>query len=349
VLALPTEPDSEATRYPAKIEMCTKCGHVYNAEYNNAFDQCSTGGCTMYNSGGAWKDHMLNVAQVVMDLHGLDNGPIVEIGAGRGEFADLFQGYDYVAYEPSADAAECEKVATTRKMFFNRLAMCHEKPDLIVMRHVLEHFPDPWKFVSDLRLDALTFKLLPTLVVEVPNILPALKARRLEDWVYEHPQHFTPNSLRTLLEQAGWSVSKVETYYNDEVILAIATLSDLVYSSDGKVAKAYENLKRTGVHLHCPIFWGGAGKCATLINLLEITGPVTVVDSDERKWGCYVPGTDYVIQDPEILKDLKPSRIIVATTWRTADIAAQLKALGLETLILNISEGELQLYEDTNV
>ena len=349
VLALPDRPDAYASRFPVAIRQCTHCGHAFNAQYSEWFDQCRTGGCTMYNSGSEWASHMQDVAWVVKDLCRELDGAIVEIGAGRGEFASLFHGWNYIAYEPSDDAAECATHCVTRKRYFDWTSMKDDHPDAILLRHVLEHFAQPREFLEELALEAHQNSLTPYMVIEVPNIQPAFEAGRLEDWVYEHAQHFTPDSLRTVLDLSGWHTTEVETLYNDEVILAIASLSDIKCPKTNRIFEAHENLKRTGVSLKCPVFWGGAGKCANTLNMLAIEGPVIVVDSDSRKWGCFVPGTDYEIQTPEILKSLKPKEIIVTTTWRTADIAEQIRALGIDPVILNIVDGELKKYEEIHV
>jgi hypothetical protein len=297
----------------------------------------------MYNSGEEWAAHMQDVAWVVKDLCQDLDGGIVEIGAGRGEFAAMFDGWNYIAYEPSDDAEECSTHCLTRKRYFDGTSMKDEHPDAVILRHVLEHFPHPRDFLEELATGAHQNGLTPYMIIEVPNIQPAFDAGRLEDWVYEHVQHFTPDSLCTLLDLSGWHTTEVETLYNDEVILAIAYLSDIKCPETTRVANAHENLVCTGKSLKSPVFWGGAGKCANMINMLNIVGPVTVVDSDLRKCGCYVPGTDYEIQNPEILKDLKPESIIITTTWRTADIAVQIYALGLDSIIFNIVDGKLCL------
>jgi hypothetical protein len=305
----------------------------------------------MYNKGEEWATHMQDVAWVVKDLCQDCNGIIVEIGAGRGEFAALFNGHNYVAYEPSDDYVFCSEVTESHNTYFDGISMEMDKPDAIIMRHVLEHFASPRSFLEDLSYNAHRCHLTPYLIIEVPNILPAFEAGRLEDWVYEHPQHFTPDSLTTLLDLSGWNTYEVEQLYNDEVLLATASLADTKCPVTTRIALAYDNLLATGAHLNCletPVFWGGAGKCANTINMLNLKAAM-VIDSDSRKWGSYVPGTDFEIHSPETLRDLKPSEIIVTTTWRAADIAAEIKSMGLSITILILVDGLLQRYEESNV
>ena len=55
----------------------------------------------------------------------------------------------------------------------------------------------------------------------------------------------------------------------------------------------------------------------------------TVVDSDKRKTGTYVPGVGQVIRDPSYLLDNPVNIRLIPTQWRARDILIEANSLGL--------------------
>lgn len=320
----------EGKTHSIDIWMCRKCSHVFNEGYDRAFKQSYISGCTMYNKGGPWAGHMQYIARYI---EGMCDGTIVEIGAGNGEFAALLKHLPYIAYEPTDDALVCAKYVETRQRYYdieNDIRI--DKPDVILMRHVLEHYANPGEFLQQISDACRRSKIEPSLIIEVPNIQNALRDVRIEDWVYEHPQHFTPNSLYTLAACSGWRTDDIFTTYNDEVIVASFLTFGHKYDKgcSSKFDAMLRNISLTRGDIErmhqrrsgSVVLWGGAGKGATLINLLDLDIPV--IDSDDRKWGKYVPGTPYQINNPSILRDLKPDLVVVTTSWRVKDIVEEI-------------------------
>ena len=333
VLGLRDDPDRsvDGKIYPIEICSCRNCSHVFNAAYDKDFDQTFVGGCTMYNSGLPWIQHLFKMGHYV--INAADGGQIVEIGAGNGEFARLCAGANYLAFEPTDDAEECAKWVPTAKQFFiPHLDVKETMPTVILMRHVLEHYSDPGKFLRELSDEVRRAGVNPYLVVEVPCVSNALRDLRIEDWVYEHPHHFTQNSLYTLARMNGWAVDDLFITYGGEVLVArlipfgnrFGKSSDYVFNSVlANIQNARHEIEKS--HNLCPgsvVLWGGAGKGATLINLLNLDIPV--VDSDDRKCGKYVPGTPFKIKSPSVLHELKPDMVVVTTSWRVGDIADEI-------------------------
>lgn len=355
VLGLESDPKKsiEGKVHPIDIFTCRNCSHVFNNAYDSTFAQPFVGGCTMYNSGGPWSIHMERIARYVDCA--ADGGKVIEIGAGNGEFAKMCNTKDYVAYEPTDDAQECKRSVTTYQEYFRpEFNMKGDAPDVIVMRHVLEHYAKPGEFLQELSDNSRRHKLNPYLIIEVPNVQNALRDLRIEDWVYEHPQHFTPNSMHTLARMHGWAVDDMFTSYNDEVLIArlLPFGGELgkgrSYMFDGLLRviqqvraelMAMDTLRPDSV-----VLWGGAGKGATLINLLNLD--LTVVDSDKRKWGKYVPGTDLMIVEPAVLKLLKPDLVVVTTSWRVKDIVEEIILNDYPVgRVANFCRGKLTTYQ----
>jgi hypothetical protein len=301
-----------------QIYQCMSCTHVFNPWYSTL---PYYSGCNMFNCGAAWIRHIEDIVAALKDL---PDTTCVEIGAGNGEFAEML-GCD--VYEPSNDAEECRRrgVNVVGGYFTPNIdaPKYDGKNPLYIMRHVLEHFIDPGSFLRELVVPARKQK--GRLLIEVPAINKALRDVRVEDWVYEHPQHFTFRSLYTLLTLCGWRVVNAQKVYNDEVALfACAPACDPVGQNllnykklDDDLAESIETLSRKKV-----VYWGGAGKSMMLLKALNVTN-ATIVDADERKIGCYVPGTGMKIQHPSVINEIKPDCTVITTGWRAQDILHQ--------------------------
>ena len=109
--------------------------------------------------------------------------------------------------------------------------------DLITLWHVVEHL---WALRRDLRIVRSLLKPGGTLIVEVPNFDDPLRRLFGRSWAYidvpRHLLHFTPYTLRTCLEDAGFSVAKLErtgTFRPYSVTLSsLFTLFGLGYDPD---------------------------------------------------------------------------------------------------------------------
>jgi 2-polyprenyl-3-methyl-5-hydroxy-6-metoxy-1,4-benzoquinol methylase len=85
--------------------------------------------------------------------------------------------------------------------------------DVITMHHVLEHLPDPKKFLAREVMPLLDVKGI--LVIEVPNFASLESRVNGECWQdlrpAEHLYHFTPSSLSAMVRAAGFEVISVRT------------------------------------------------------------------------------------------------------------------------------------------
>jgi len=87
------------------------------------------------------------------------------------------------------------------------------RPDVITMWHYLEHDYTPLTNLKTLRKLA---HQKTTLIIEVPNLDSESRKQFGKDWAGWHtPRHtslFNPNSIRTLLDNAGWQAVDVLEY-----------------------------------------------------------------------------------------------------------------------------------------
>lgn len=350
VTELPTtkEESLNMTKYQMDFVQCDNCTHVYNRSFLPNTEMYHGAGCTMYNNGSGWQAHIRDQRSI---LHNFIEYPqVIEIGAGDGSFLAGLRQHNKIAYEPSDDYYLCiEKGLQAVHDYFVPSRDMPPPGSLLIMRHVLEHLQHPRDFIEDLvnNTDRVDF------FVEVPCIEKALKLNRVEDWVYEHPQHFTRESLEYLMGSLGWEPMIVSKVYGDEVLIYYGkytrrqsrrTLPETIIQ-----VKSEFDLLRQRDQI---VFWGGAGKSAMFLHEFSSELDV-VVDSDSRKFGRYVPGLSLEIKDPAIIED--NSVIVITTYWRASDILAEIRTRNIQPKVVYVySDGGLveiyrPLQEERNV
>lgn len=157
----------------------------------------------------------LNIKREIASVTRLAGGTgfsLLDIGCGTGWTTNIWQraGARVTGLEPSRVRGEL-----ARQRYGFRVLPCYvedlesgESFDVVTMRHVIEHFEDPYavlaKVRSHIRKDGL-------LVVVVPNINCIGRYLFDTDWSWILPWHcifFSPRSLAALLERAGFQVLK---------------------------------------------------------------------------------------------------------------------------------------------
>lgn len=229
-------------------------------------------------------------------------------------------------------------------------------PDLLIMRHVLEHLLDPAAFIDQLAWGALQANKPVRLFAEMPCVDRVLQSKRLVDFFYEHPSQFTTRSFTTLMEQGG-EILDLEHGYDGEVIYALVELKvpqqyqQLARESEDFYKQAFisktqikaqlKNLIDTGKKV---AIWGGTGKAAAFIHYFDVdaTHFSLVVDSDLDKVGTFVPKTGQQIQYRDVLKEQKVDILIIPPQWRANDILAEMNREGIEVgFVLIEHDGKL--------
>jgi len=292
----------------------------------------------MYNAGEGWQDHMAEVKELCEALPDMDL--IVEIGAGDCEFlASLKSDAIKLAVDPCDAVVRAEELGLHYRQEYFRAD--RHMPDgtkgntLVIMRHLLEHMEHPRDFIEKIVARAEQLKHDTYLYIETPCCQEALKRTRIEDWTYEHPQHFTVRSMMKMLRACGIEWSSVCTGYEGEVLKSIAKIEPRTKRglSVDDVLRNYKEATDSIVNASLWIneniqniaLWGGAGKSAVFIHKFGLPGFATVVDSHDVKWGYCVPGTGIKMVPTSVLKDNPVDYIIATTSWRANDIAREIK------------------------
>jgi hypothetical protein len=259
---------------------------------------------------GHFLDHMQNVVQLLKQR--FPNGAsATEVGCGKGDFLHLLErdghfaarGYD-ATYEGNDPAIERRYLTATDRI----------DTDLVILRHVLEHVPQPHVFLNML---ATVFGSA-TIYIEVPNFDWIVENETFFDITYEHVNYFSPAALANLF--APGAVSEAGLLFEGQYQYVIADLSRL----SATFPVAYEDAPWEAVgfdelfpHLQGKIdrveaalangregyLWGAATKgCMFLVHCAErknVIGNIKfAIDVNPGKCGKFLPGSLVPIVPP---------------------------------------------------
>jgi SAM-dependent methyltransferase len=174
----------------------------------------------------ARKLHLLSSAVRLRALDGIAPGRLLDVGSGKGAFlaAARDAGWETLGVEYAPEAAEAARAAFGVDVIVENFLDVRELGtfDLVTMWHVLEHLTDP---IGALARAADCLNPGGRLLVSVPN-LESLQARLGgEDWFHldlpRHLFHFTPRSLTTLVERAGFRVVRISYLYPEVEVIGL--------------------------------------------------------------------------------------------------------------------------------
>ena len=351
-------------KYPLDYVQCLRCSHIWNCQFNYKVIPYTDNPNRMFNSGGLWQEYIKKMLDRLSAL--LPQDPIViDVGCGEGHFvrdlAETMQSSGrFLGFDPNTSTESGSGIEFIPEYFKADLDINRYKPDLIIMRHVLEHLENPADFIEQIALASATLEKPIYFFAETPCVDLALNTGRVVDFFYEHPSQFTKNSF-TKLMQLGGDIKWINTDYGDEVVNGLVKLSveKKIYdqlmaskkfsrqavNSKERVAEELRDLSSAGVRL---VVWGGTGKAATFIQHYGLDSNLFpfVVDSDQGKVGSFVPGTGQKIFHASELVTNPADVIIIPTQWRASDIYKEIKSRFISYgKILIEFEGRLVDYE----
>lgn len=139
---------------------------------------------------------------------------ILEIGCGEGLLLDLLRQKGFLnvkGIEPSKSASirAKQRGLNVINSYFDE-SMINEKFDLVIMSHVLEHINDPSIFISKIASILNPKGNLMLTQTNYKGLIPKVKKDNWYAWVPEHHfWHFTPKSLKKILQRKNFNVLKI--------------------------------------------------------------------------------------------------------------------------------------------
>lgn len=197
--------------------------------------------------------------KMIQQLTGMDKGSLLDVGCGTGAFlATMLQaGWDATGLEPDETARKnAQELYQVQPLpspeIFNLPA---QQYDAITMWHVLEHVHQLHEYIDQLK------KLLKPsgkIIIAVPNYTAADANHYKAQWaaydVPRHLYHFSPDSMKNLMELHGMQVLEYKPMWFDSFYVSM--LSEQYKNGKGNLIAAFfrgllSNMNALGNHKKC--------------------------------------------------------------------------------------------------
>ena len=215
------EEATSCKRGDLRLAVCQDCGFVWNSAFDpEALDYQEDYEATQAHSPTFNSFHQ-RLAEDMVERYGLKDKEVFEIGCGHGEFLAILceqgvakaTGFDPVIFDKTPPHPKAELVAD-----FYTEKYAHLTPDFVGSKMVMEHIPDPHRFLTMLRQaigdrpEAIAFAMMP-------DATRVLNIRAFWDIYYEHCAYFTLGALARSFRKAGFDVTDLRTDYGGQYAL----------------------------------------------------------------------------------------------------------------------------------
>ncbi|MGB8193066.1 MAG: class I SAM-dependent methyltransferase [Chitinophagaceae bacterium] len=163
--------------------------------------------------------------KLVQKVTGLQNGNLLDVGAGTGLFVDAMRkaGWKVTGLEPDeaarSRAREMKILLNDAKDLFQLSAGSF---DAITLWHVLEHVHDLHGYLEQMKL---LLQQDGKLIIAVPNYTSADASAYGQYWaaydVPRHLYHFSPASMKSLLKQHGFQMHSIHPQWFDSFYVSM--------------------------------------------------------------------------------------------------------------------------------
>jgi hypothetical protein len=267
---------------------------------NRAFDAARLIYDTDYNNeqsfSAPFRAHMEAVADLI-EAH-LGTRSLIEVGCGKGAFLESMaaRGAEISGFDPAYEGSN----SLIRKAYFSPdMGMTGEG---LILRHVLEHIPDPVDFLGQL---AGANGGRGLIYIEVPCLDWILTNRAWFDIFYEHVNYFRLEDFQRMFGR----VLVGERRFGGQYLSVIADLATLRGPEPG-AAVAWPEDFAAKLTQGAPggMVWGGASKGVIFSLLRQRAGlPVDgVIDINPAKQTRFLPGSGLEVMSPATAMALLP-------------------------------------------
>jgi hypothetical protein len=354
-----------ALKAPLLLTYCGNCSHVFNRTYDDELAEAAQYEEEYENSqmfSPRFRRYAEELSDELIATYDLHHKNIVEIGGGKGDFLRILcdRGKNYGAsFGPSYKPEPGDDIPTNVRFVVDYYTEKYTSvpADLIVCRHVLEHFSRPRDLITTVRKAVSNRKDL-SVYFEVPSGNFILRERAFWEFIYQHCSYFTKRSLVTLFSECGFKVRDVRERFGGQFL----TIEACAASGDGSskngdcgelvktaasceaigpafnacVANWLDYFEKQRANGRRVIVWGAGAKAVTFLNIVD-QGRSTVshvVDVNPRKVGRFIAGSGQEIVEPNALRELRPDVIILMNPIYREEIRSDLAALGLDVELL---------------
>lgn len=291
------------------IEQEPNSGLIYNAAFEPDLMIYDQGYQNEQGHSPFFQAHLKEVLSIIHSLLESED-KVVEIGCGKGFFLEMMRetGIDVTGFDPTYEGDKPYII----KEYFDESSFV--TADLIVLRHTMEHIPQPFDFLKRI---AKANHGRGKIFIEVPTFDWIVEHKAFWDIFYEHCNYFTEASFSSF-----FSKSETGKLFGEQYMYIVAELSDLLEIPDSKENQlfSFDEIQKekqkweTFLSEHKRIaIWGAGAKGNTFLNLLDphCEKVSFVIDMNPAKQGKYIAGTGHAIVSPEVLKSAEVKEILV--------------------------------------
>lgn len=333
-------PDASTNLGPLELRYHAGLDFIENSAFNISLLEYDERYQNSQSYSTSFQAHMEEVANLIVK-HTPIGGKVVEVGCGKGEFISLLR---------SAGDLEVEGYDATYEgddqLIHRRYITADDRitADLVVIRHVLEHIHEPFKFLLMLKKVFGQAKIY----IEVPDLDYIRDAQTFYDITYEHVNYFTKKTLLLLFGHRFYSCGNL---FGDQYQYVVTELNslDLEVGEEWKSSSwrtiefdalfpKFVDLVETldGVARDRDVYvWGAAGKgCIFLTHCKRLSKLIDsvrfAVDLNPNKHDKYLPGSGIEVKSPEaFFLVVQPGALVVVTNpMYLNEIEAQIKSRG---------------------
>jgi hypothetical protein len=322
------ETAGEARSFPRGdviLAFCQECSFVFN----RAFDLQRLNYSAIYDNSQAhspiFRQYLGKLRDYLQAKYELRGKQIIEVGCGKGDFLRLMcvNGTNRgLGFDPSyVGPAIAEHGAVRFIRAFYGDSHRDWAPDLLCLRHVLEHIAYPTKMLAAVR-NALGDHTDSAIYIEVPDLTWILDRAVFWDLFYEHCSYFTAKTLALSCQAAGFEVVTIFSAFAGQYLCLEAKPSSgrLVHPGPTgnelvdlrKKIRSFRKLESARVQEcsnrvaglqergRCAL-WGAAAKGATFANVIDPDGHYIrcLIDINPSKRSKFIAGSGHRIIAPE--------------------------------------------------
>jgi hypothetical protein len=346
-----------ACKAPLNLSYCGNCSHVFNRTYD---DELADYGEEYENSqmfSPRFRQYAEELSARLIATYNLHQKHIVEIGGGKGDFLRIIcdRGNNMgISFGPSYRPEPGDDIPANVRFVpdYYTAKYASEPADLIICRHVLEHFSNPRKLITTVR-EAVGDRRNVFVYFEVPNGNFILREQICWEFIYQHCSYFTERSLVTLFAECGFEARAVQERFGGQFL----TIEACAVPHDAAPPNAWDERDSTAVLCEATgraftacvagwsdyleqqrvsgrriIGWGAGAKSVTFLNVVDPAGWAIshVVDVNPRKAGRFIAGSGQEIVKPDAVRELRPEVIILMNPIYREEIDSAVRALGVD-------------------
>ncbi len=192
----------------------SKTGLIYNVAFHSELMHYDASYNNEQGLSPCFQQHLSEVAKIIN--RNLGHSSLVEVGCGKGFFLEMLlaEGFDVTGFDPTYEGDNTRIV----KEYFRPSVL---KPsEGLILRHVLEHVPDPLDFLCQLR-DANGGGDL--IYIEVPCLDWICEKRAWFDIFYEYVNYFRLRDFNKMFDR----VIASGYLFGDQYLYVVADLATL--------------------------------------------------------------------------------------------------------------------------